>query len=183
MTRAHNTPVECPRCGHGHTAESAFQRWMRNNPHMDSKDGHVRSDLDFIIHRYKSPDGSRHIQCMMFVEVKTHGAKVSESQGKTLSILRQLLQNQGDRSTYCSDGRGGPFRMIRSFGGFELRMSGACPETSVWIEWNRKRISIQTLNEILTFDKNPITLKKMDWRYNHHHPDKTLDLFPQPAAA
>jgi hypothetical protein len=170
MTRSFRQYVSCPKCGHNHTAESAFQRWQRENPKLDSREGHVVSDFDFTIHRYRTPMLGRSLQCVMFLEVKTRMAKVDGSQAKTLNIMRQIVQNQGKlgKPMQLSDGHGGPIRQVRCFGGFELRLSSTSPEDSEWMEWNRKRITVEQLEKLLRFDIDPITFKKMDWRDNHH---------------
>lgn len=181
MTRAFNQYVSCPRCGHKHTAESEFQRWYRNCKELSSNEGHAISDFDFVIHRFKTPEHGRLLQCIMFLEVKTNFATVSLSQAKTLSMARQILQTRGAFSKkekhLLLDGPKGEKRWVWNFGGFELRLSGLCPLTSSIIQWNRKEVSARKLVEILRFDRDPITMKPMDWRANHHHPERTLPLF------
>ncbi len=61
-------------------------------------------------------------------------------------------------------------------GGFLLRLSGADPTVSEWIEWNRKRIDYDRLISLLRFDVDPVNFSKMDWRPNHHPEDKTIPL-------
>src|SRR5208283_4280506 len=88
MTRTFGENVCCPFCGKWHTAETNFERWMRNKEELDSRiEGIVRFDCDIILHRYLFHDdkkGSRVFQCIMFIEVKTHGAEPSASQEDTL---------------------------------------------------------------------------------------------------
>lgn len=178
MTREFNQRVNCPKCGCEHTVESSFQRWIRKNPNLDSSDGHVVSDLDFIIHRYMTPAAGRALQAMMFLEVKTNGSKPRPSQLQTLSIARQLIQNQhvGGRIRRVVNGIGGPTIDVRDYGGLLLRFSHTSPEDSDWIELHGKRIDTDTLTKVLRMDIDPITLKRIDWRQNHHHKDETLTL-------
>ncbi len=180
MTIAFNQHVVCPKCGHSHTSESEFQRWIRGCKELQSNEGFVVSDFDYIFHRYKTLVDGRKVQCIMFCEVKTNGARVSSSQSKTLSMARQIMQTRGldyRRPHFLQDGPGGPMRLVWCFGGFELSLSGQSPETSSLILWHRKEINVQTLVKIFRFDINPLTLKPMDWRRNHHPPDTTPSLF------
>ena len=175
MTRKFNQIYHCQHCGMESDAQTAFSRWMRENQELDSGTGTVLSDLDFIIHRWTTPVYGRGVQGIMFLEVKTNCAKVSDSQAKTLSMAKQFIFNQGDRR--IKDGPKGQIRAVRNFGGFELRFSHTNPNDSDWIEWNRHRITKEQLVSLLKLDLNPISLKgKIDWRTNHHTSDKTLNL-------
>jgi len=177
MTRKFETFVDCPACGNRHSSESAFQRWFRAQRELDSANGTVVADFDFVIQRYSTPGFGRSFQCVMFLEVKTNKAMIKSSQSKTLSLAKQLLRNQkagGPRIEWLQDGPKGSWVRVKHFGGFLLRMSGTSPENSEWMEWNFKRINTDQLIRLLRFDTDPITLKAMDWRSNHHHHEKTL---------
>lgn len=193
MTRQFNQTVQCPACGHSHSPEVPFKQWIRNEPELDSvQHGLVVMDCDQIVHRYKTHTdklGTRDVQCLMIIEVKTHGAKVTLAQRDTLSLLSQLLNNMRDTPTYKSTKRrandktrdvnahshmiGRSIRVF-SFGAFLLTMSGDCPETSEWIKWDNKDIDIATLIRILRFDLNPVTLQEMDFR--RHHAERVYDM-------
>lgn len=178
MTRRFATYVTCTRCGANHTAESAFQRWVRENPELDSSDGHVVSDFDFFVHRFMTPTAGRAIQAVMFLEVKTKWAEMRISQRKSLSIARQLIQNRRglERLHEVTDGIRGPTIRVWNFGGFELRFSGESPTDSDRITWSGKKISAETLEMLLRFDIDPQTLRPIDWRANHHRPEQTIPL-------
>src|SRR6187399_274333 len=98
MTRAYRGLVHCPSCGTSHSAETAFERWMRGEPALDSRTaGIVRFDCDVLLHRYclvTDQKSSRNLQCLMFVEVKTYMAEPSDAQRDTLSLMSQVLRNR-----------------------------------------------------------------------------------------
>lgn len=184
MTRIFNRKIHCEHCGNETTEESAFSRWIRDNPRLDAnRESIVVADFDYTIHRFKTPILERHLQCMMFVEVKIHGGKVNDSQAKTLSMARQAAQNQHSDyiEKWVKDGPHGPKRLLRHYGGFELRLEGAAPDDSDWMEWNRKRITKQDLEKLIRFELNPHTLKPMDFRPDHHA--KREKTFPLPFPA
>ena len=172
MTRSYNERIRCPQCGHDHTTETAFERWMRNNNHLDSvSESIVRFDLDLLLHRYKSPvdgKGTREIQCMMFIEVKTFSAKISEAQKDTLGLLNQVLRNRKPnihskpRRQVSGQIRKAYSAMIKRdvalhlYGGHLLQLSGACPETSDRMIWDNQYVIDQfCLTELLKFKRDP----------------------------
>lgn len=194
MTKPFGHRIACPYCRREHEAETAFNRWFRNHPQFDSMAvGLVRFDLDLLLHRYKADHddgmGKRTLQFMMFVEIKTHGAVLSQSQRDTLSTLSQVLRNR--RRNMHSARRGlhanqpvvtkvksrvtGKPVAIRLLGGHLLRLSGSHPGDSTVIEWDGpaqlpgvyqadKRISESTLCKLLRFELDPDTLRPMDLR-------------------
>lgn len=181
MTRSFNQFYECERCGNRSTQESAFARWVRQNPALDSGSGTVFSDFDYVVQRYVTPLYGRCFQCVMFFETKCNASITNPSQAQTLTIARQFMQNQR-----IADGQVRTIRdhttrrllLVRNYGGFELRLSKTDPSNSEWMEWNRKRITTDTLVKLLKFDIDPITFKAMDWRSNHHKPPQTDWLLP-----
>lgn len=184
MTRPFRAQTKCPDCGSWHTIETAYERWMRNSPELDSTQaGIVRFDCDVLLHKYKMYEdkkGSRDLQCLMFIEVKTHNADVSEAQRDTFSMLSQVLRNR--RKNIHSDKKGRhafehvpPAKVwshkerrwvsLRMFGAHLLQMSGDDPETSLSMQWDwNRKIDLQTLIRILRFELDPDSLKPMDWR-------------------
>jgi hypothetical protein len=195
MTRPFNTLVRCPHCNRDHTMEHPFFRWFRGERLLDSV-AHwvVRSDLDCVIHRYKTPepDGrpTREIQCMMFIEIKTHCADVPKTQHDTLSAFSQMLRNQ------CSNMYGRPKKKkqsgpairkvfstlrgrkvtMRSYGGYVLEFSGTCPDDSSEMKWDGRLISKSQLIALLRFDLDPDTLRAPDCRRRTGKPPPTLFL-------
>lgn len=182
MTRRFEGRVHCPHCGSSHTAETAFERWMRQQPDLDSHKGIVRFDCDVLIHRYltlRDKRGIRDIQAIMFVEVKTNAATMLPAQQDTLSILAQTLRNRRPNRHHHKRGRHlkdhTPLAkayshilkrpiVLRLFGGHLLRLSGDAPDTSEWMEWDGKRIDRQMLVDLLAMERDPDTLKRHDWR-------------------
>lgn len=177
MTRSMNSRLDCPTCRCQMSCETAFERWMRENRLLDSRAGIVRFDLDVLLHRYMTVSdgfGDRTIQAIMFIEVKTQGASLSESQQDTLHVLNQVLRNRkknvnGDRnlmnardhipiakcySPYLKRDIG-----LRMFGGHSLRFSGTCPEDSDWIRWGTPHgsfdISTDQLQKLIRFELDP----------------------------
>lgn len=183
MTRRFGTLVTCPHCKASITAETAFERWMRNHDELDSRAiGLVRFDCDLLLHRYLTPTdkkGTRDLQCLMFVEVKTHGADVSPAQHDTLIMFDQVLKN---RRPNMHRGKKGlhakghvPPAKVRSlllkrdvalwmFGGHLLQFSGEAPEDSEWIMWDRRAIKVPQLIALLRFEVDPYDLRPIDWR-------------------
>lgn len=177
MTRSMNARLQCPTCRCQMTAESAFERWMRESRLLDSRDGVVRFDLDVLLHRYMVKQdgfGRRDIQAMMFVEVKTLGADLTESQRDTLGILDQVLRNRrknihSDRNKRnlkdhspvakaFSKLRGSEID-LRLFGGHLLRLSGTSPDDSERMTWGgafgTHEITPDQLTKLLRFELDP----------------------------
>jgi hypothetical protein len=177
MTRTFNEKVRCQDCGHEQTAESDFERWMRNCQELDSKsEGIVRFDLDILLHKYKNVQdkkGDRTIQCMMFVEVKTRMAQPSDSQRDTLSLLNNVMRNRV-QNMHSSPRKqmGGQPRKVYSqqsksevalflFGGHLLRIDGTSPTNSKKMLWDNKEVNLLQLVELLRFDRDPDNPSKM----------------------
>lgn len=159
---------------------------MRNEPSLDSvQEGIVRFDIDILLHRYmfkEDKKGTREIQCMMFIEVKTFDAELTAAQQETLGILSQVIRNR--RRNRHRDKRGlhatdhvAPARVLsrskyhrrsvalRMFGGHLLQLSGTTPDDSDRIRWDYKKITVETLKGLLRFDLDPDKpSKRMDWR-------------------
>ena len=183
MTRRFDGRVHCPNCGTRHTAETAFERWMRNHVDLDSSSGIVRFDLDVLVHRYltiRDKKGPREIQCLMFVEVKTRGAGIRKEQRDTLSLLSQALNNRRPNMHQTELGRrlGGHCYLakakslllnrdigLRMYGGHLLRLAGDAPDTSEWMKWDGLSINEEMLVELLAMERHPWNpIEKFDWR-------------------
>lgn len=183
-TRTMGEWVDCPHCGRRHTKETAFERWVRNHPDLDSKQsGIVRFDLDILLHKYFTKidgKGIRDLQAMMFIEVKTNWAESTQCQRDTLDILNQLLNNRRPNVNAPAKGRRAdketrPVSVVSCLskratriwllGGHCLRLSGSDPTNSDRMEWDRKPIDTTTLIGLLTFKFDPHDPRKeIDWR-------------------
>lgn len=182
MTRRFDGLVGCPYCRRLHTAETPFERWVRAQEQLDSRMGLVRFDLDVLIHRYLTPTdkrGTRDLQCLMGVEVKTRNGTLRPAQRDTFSMLSQVLRN---RRTNVYQERRGRHAMqhnpsckafshhlgrevdLRMFGMHLLVLSGDDPTDSAIIKWDKKLIDVETLIGLLRMDLDPDSLKPMDWR-------------------
>ena len=194
MTRTFNEKIRCPGCGYEHTAETDFERWFRENPLLDSRStGLVRFDLDMLLHKYKSLEdgkGSRWVQMMMFVEVKTFSATPSMAQRDTLSMLNQVMRNR--RQNIHSHPRrqaGGQVsrvysRLLRQdvciklFGGHLLQFDQTTPDNSSKIYWDTKEISHLQLVQLLTFENDPDRINmKLDHRRRSRNWSNSPTLF------
>ncbi len=186
MTRKFNSLIRCPSCGHLHTAETPFERWVRSRPELESTAGLVRFDLDMLLHRYLTPTdkrGGRDLQGIHFVEVKTYGAEMSASQRDTLGLLNQVLRNRkpninGERHQRNLLGHTptatavslklGQRVGLRMFGGHLLVLSGDDPDNSEWMTWHGIKIDKPTLMKLLRLDLDPDPIHgsflKTDWR-------------------
>lgn len=182
MTRLFNAYTDCPNCHTRHTEETAWGRWIRNNPRLESRDGFSVSDIDMtvsemrIIHQFKGIYG-REFQCMMDIECKVKGADLSAAQRDTLHLRNQLVRNRRQTPTkklayqagtvVAYSTMNGRMVTVRHYGVHLLRFSGLGPDDSEWIEWDRKKITADQLTGLLRFDLDPDTLKPIDLR-NHH---------------
>lgn len=188
MTRKFNENIDCPHCGKSHTVETAFERWFRNEPQLESSSGLVRFDLDLLLHRYRTDEdkrGNLERQYLMFVEVKTRDGKMAPSQRDTLGTLDQVLRN---RKTNVNNKRKGRHAIdhsplakvtslmrkrqveLRMFGGHVLVLSGKDPVDSSWMKWGGSHLPFiaidkATLVKVLRFENDPDSpLKKLDVR-------------------
>ena len=144
---------------------------MRNNKCLDSvRESIVRFDLDLLLHRYKTTTdgkGTRDIQCMMFIEIKTFMAKISDAQRDTLSLLNQVMRNRKP-NIHSSPRRQIKNQICRAYsrmlkkdvtlflyGGHLLQMDGTCPKSSSLMLWDYKPINIDCLEKLLRFEMNP----------------------------
>src|SRR5260370_31600476 len=115
----------------------------------------------------------------MFIEVKTLGKQLSDSQRDTMHIVDQLFRN--DRTTptkqarthvnLSSDSVYSPVSekwiRVKALGYHLLRINGCTPDDSTKIQWDKKQTTKDTLLKILKFEAHPDTLRPMDLR-NHH---------------
>lgn len=190
MTRAFHQKIQCSNCGCWTTAETGFSRWIREREDLDSKeDGIVCCDMDYIVHRYKTAADNRNVQCIMFIEVKTRGAKPTSSQQDTLVLFEQFLNNRRETPTKKNakptvlGSRRHAFSLlagkrieVRAFGGYLLTFEQTGPLDSKWMTWGRGRreITQDQLAALIRFDLDPDTLAPLDLRRHHEQPGYPL---------
>jgi len=167
-------------------SDTDFCRWMRNCPLLPcvGEDfGFVASDNDLTIHRYKTcvdSVGTRSVQGIMQVEIKTRGGWPSDSQIDTLSKVNLFC---GDKTTngVC----------VRFFGVFVLSMSGTSPDDSNEIRWGSiprgrsigssayvrwELIDIKMLIDIFRFDRHPRNLRDTKPFRRHHKTNEFIEI-------
>lgn len=178
MTSRFRRVAKCKECGNEIPLEDEIGQWVRGHPQLDSAKGFVFMDRDIVVHRYKA-DHRREFQCVMFIEVKSHGASLNDSQRDTMFIIDQLFRN--DRSTPTKKCRSRAsstpstayslFRKthvaVKALGYHLLKMNGSTPDNSTEIFWDRRQIDVGMLIDILRFEVHPDTLRKMDFRIHH----------------
>jgi hypothetical protein len=146
------------------------REWMRNCkdlPSVGRDFGLSASDNDVTLHRYMTSvdqQGTREVQALMQIEVKTRRGKPTTAQMDTLSKLNMFC---GQKDTDQG--------VVRFFVVFLLVMSGVDPDTSeyMWwgvIEWHQ--IDKQKLIELMRFDRHPRNLKTLAFR--RHHASRTI---------
>lgn len=160
-------------------ADTDFLAWVRSQkedlPSTGVDIGIVVTDNDCIIHRYKTivdGIGTREIQCMLDLEVKTRGAMPDEAQLDTL----------WKRDRWRGKERFGK-QVVIHFGRYVLSMSGTDPDNSDELRWCRfarrtnedrdsaklyaRPIMTAQLLRILRFDLHPDYLTRRPLRRHH----------------
>lgn len=158
-------------------SDTAFCAWMRNCPDLPSYSpdfGFTASDNDITVHRYlTSVDrvGTREVQGIMQIEIKTRQGKPSASQMDTLSKVNLF---SGSKKI------GGV--QVTFFGVFVLVLSGTTPDDSeaLWwggipkmtiitnassLKWNR--VDKSMLVKLLRFERHPRDLSEVAFRRRH----------------
>ena len=189
MTRRYEEEFHCPNCKTWHTRETEFGRWIRNNPELDSrKHGMCVVDVDYVlhtekkwIHKYRNNE-SRCIQCIMYIEIKTRGADLTDSQRDTWFVINQFFRNRKQTPTKDLKWQSGngvlkvfssmqkKWISVRTLGAHVLRFSGLGPDDSEWIVWDKICITKNQLTGLLRFDLDPDTLCELDLRRHHSKP-------------
>lgn len=156
--------------------DTPFGAWLRRQAELSSQH-FVASDIDWVIHRYK-PEidsvGTREVNYMMFVEVKTFSACLNNSQHESLWFQHQFFQaKQGKKSLMLVGAKAR--RAVWHFGVSVLVFTGGSPEDSQ-IQWRRFRsdgslsrrsITEHELVRLLRFDLHPDSLNQMSARRHH----------------
>ena len=186
MTAPFRRFATCKKCGTRVPLEDDIGQWIRNHPQLDSGKGFAFMDKDIVAHLFKR-NNDREFQCLMFIEFKSYGRDLDDSQRDTMILVDQLFRN--DRTTptkkerlhihsisdkaYSSMNR----RKVgvKAFGYHLVRLSGNTPEDSTRIKWDKREIDLDTLVKLLRFELNPDTLRPMDFRI-HHPKDEQVKL-------
>src|SRR5262245_56893943 len=169
-------------------ADVPFMAWLRSQqkelPSYSANVGFMATDIDLFIHRYMTEVdsvGTREIQALMQIEVKTHNGMPHDSQRDTMAKVHACC----------------PFRevkydrqILRHFGVSFLLLSNTTPDDSEEIIWGRfdnlpnqniKRtpITIEQLFKLLRFELHPDNLEPRPLRRHH----KTKEVYEVRKAA
>ena len=159
-------------------SDTDFMAWLRSQekdlPSSSSDCGFVATDNDAHVHRYKTAVdkmGTREIQCLMFLEVKTRGGDVPQSQLDTFVKLHHFIGRR--RSKFNK-------QALLHYGVSFIFLSGTDPENSEVITWGRferrkgreyeivrTKITKEQLLQLLRFDLDPDTLSPQPFRRHH----------------
>jgi hypothetical protein len=185
MTRRFRQVINCPACSCEMTIETPFSIWIRTNPRLESADGTVINDADYLHHVFKDDHG-RDVQYIMLIEIKTFGAAPTDQQRDTLNIFGQFLRNRHTTPTksknfrqvedVCNEAWSTMNRRkvrVRAFGSHLLQFEKTSPSDSAWIKWDGVGIDIDTLEGILRFEIDPDTKSTLDNR-SHHQQEMAL---------
>jgi len=156
--------------------QEPWRAWIQENPRLDSRrDGLSCTDSDLWVHRYEvkvDKVGTRELQHLMLIEVKTFGRPVPSAQADTFHLIDQLLRRR-DRKYYRR--QDGSKRWLRSWGVHTIILSAQDPTASDWMTWDGKPITPMVFEELLRFERNPDTLKPRSDR-RHHTPSQLARL-------
>lgn len=156
-----------------------FMGWLRAQgvdlPSNGRDCGVVATDVDFHIHRYLScvdRIGSREVQTLMQIEVKTRNAEPKPSQLDTLFKVHATTKRWSQVNGQA----------VRNFGVSVLKLSGTTPLDSSHMWWGRfheefailkyRAICIDTLFQLLRFEIDPENFCTIPFR--RHHSTKTI---------
>lgn len=158
-------------------SDTEFCAWLRSCkelPSFSEDFGVVASDNDVTIHRYMHAIdgiGSRDVQGLMQLEIKTRQGKPRSSQIDTLSKLNLFATHKEVKGHH-----------IRFFGIFVLVMSDTTPDNSERMWWGVipkgvilkdaknlkwKLIDRSTLISLLRFERHPRNFSKHAFRRHH----------------
>lgn len=175
MTREFRQTIECPKCGNRFVNEDAFRQWVRKHPALDSRTASLNvCDVDMLFHKFKcciDNIGTRDLQYLMLVEVKTRGAELSDEQRELLQHVDAIFRShprkrERDSAGHFLPGHGEHPRLLFSKkqgreitvipkGVHLLRLSGSTPDDSEQIIWDKSPIDHDRLIGVLRFEFDP----------------------------
>lgn len=190
MTAPFRRVAVCHRCGVTIPLEDEVSSWIRRHPDLRSGDGFTFMDKDLICHRFKTTHG-RSFQCVMFVEFKSRGRQLDDTQRDTMHIVNQMFRSDCTTPTKRAKkhlkqvpslvfaAKSETWIKAKAFGYHLVRMDGSTPDDSSQILWDKTEVTVRELLGLLRFDLHPDTLKPMDWRL-HHSQRSEKELFSLP---
>ncbi len=153
-----------------------FMNWLRSHdelfPSSNAHDAYVATDVDFFWHQYMTKvdvQGTRDIQAMMMIEVKTRGGNPTAAQLDTLFKIHIAMTAK--RSLKVRN------RVVRNLGVAILKLSGTCPDDSDNLWWGRfnadgelkwQVITFKQLVQLLQFALHPDNLNNKTPFRRHH---------------
>jgi hypothetical protein len=148
--------------------QDGFRKWVQENPRLDSvRNGLVVTDFDLLFHKYKTHTdkiSTRSVQHMMVVEYKRHGAKLPPTQRDTLGMFHQIFRA---RRRVVKSPLTGCEVTLRFWGVHVLRFEGESPNDSKWMIWDKQKINLYDLEQLLRFEINPFNLMPIADRRHH----------------
>lgn len=157
-----------------HGEDAPYGAWLRVQSRLASTSW-VVTNSDYKMHKYLNTidgQGSREIQCLMEVEVKSNGAYPGLSQIDTYWKFHSTI-NKHSRVNR---------QKVVNFGISFLRLQRQTPEDSDWMEWGRfneegqilwSRIDLQQHMNLIDFVIDPDKLTPYQFR-RHHKTTKVL---------
>lgn len=172
-------------------SDTDFCRWMRYCKELPSLDyesgfGFAASDNDITVHRFMTSIdaiGTREVQGIMQIEIKTQWGKPSQSQLDTLCKLNSFAAVKTQGGVY-----------VRNFGVYILVFDGTNPDTSSKILWvsfpkgkfvkdrgecKQRLITREQLISLLRFELHPDNFTPMPFR-RHHKTQEVLEVSTAP---
>lgn len=161
-----------------------FCDWMRKHPELPSYSssmGFAASDADVFIHRYLhvvDANGTRDIQSLAMLEIKTRNGEPTWSQADTLYKLHQSMVGTKEIESV----------IVWNFGVSFISISDERPDKSDCIKWGRfqgaskvrwRKIGLDLLLDLLKFERHHDNLEKNPFR-RHHKTSEIWRLAPQP---
>jgi hypothetical protein len=156
--------------------EQPFSAWIRSESRLDSIVQRLSvSDCDYWIHQYRPRTdsvGEDMIDNIMLIELKSHSAGPPYSQRDTLRLVAEMLRKsclnkRGHVVTQPMSFENGVVRRLKFYGIFLLQLSADRPDNSEEIVWRGKRVSLEMLIEVLSFERDPRTMRPRSERRHH----------------
>lgn len=156
--------------------DSPFGDWIRRHTELDSREFRLSvQNVDWWIHRFRrhtDHSGDRHIDSLMWVELKTFAADLTYAQTDTYGLLTEAFAKQfrtkdGAQIRTVRVTLNHEVRRVHLWGHFTLRLQGERPDDGGWINWNGHRVTDTQLVQIVRFNLNPISLRPHALRRHH----------------